>query len=502
MSLWKVFSKDRQVIPRWHTYPVAKWLRVTASQSAISISSGSDDDYQEKVDAWQKHGDLAFAADLVGNAIVLNRFTDKAAISAAEFILENKAIATGPLLDIASNLLRFGRNEQLPIPDLIAVDKVEVFWPVITRIKSKLKEYPRNPILWMDMAFYYSAIGQSKVAQEAVRVALSLNSENRYLLRSGARFFMHIGLPDEALKVLHHSNAIKYDPWVVAAEIAISSTVDRSSRHIKRGRELIETEAMNQFHLSELACALGTIELRDGARKKGRRLFELALMDPTENTLAQAAFLKDELGDVGASIRVDHRTHSFEAETRLKLSGEDFPGALESAKKWLAYQPFSSRPAVGGSYIAAVALCEYEDAVRIARIGLISSPKDVLLRNNLAFSLASLGDVETAKKVMSGILDSEATESEQNTLRATRALIEFRDGNMQEGRRLYSAAAEFFKRQKDYRSEAIAVFFWAREEALSRTPLAEQLLNSALSAAAKMGLGELLAASKAMPPLI
>jgi tetratricopeptide (TPR) repeat protein len=313
---------------------------------------------------------------------------------------------------------------------------------------------------------------------------------------------MHIGRPDEALKVLHRSSAIKYDPWVVAAEIAISSTIDRSSHHIKRGRQLIEAGSAGQFHLSELACALGTIEMRDGARKKGKRLFELALIDPTENTLAQAASLKDELGDVGASIRIGERTHSFEAETRLKFSGEDFLGALDSAKKWLAYQPFSASPAVAGSYIAAVALCEYEDSVKFAKIGLISSPNDVSLKNNLAFSLASLGDIEAARRVLREILDSEATESQKNTLMATRGLIEFRDGNMQEGRRLYSAAAEYFKRQKDYRSEVIAVFFWAREEALSRTPFAESLLSHALSSAEKMGLSELLAASKAMPPLI
>ena len=69
MSLGEVFAKNRQVIPRWHTYPMARWLGVTFSPDAGSMKALPDEDYSERVRSWQHTGNLSHAADLVGNAL-------------------------------------------------------------------------------------------------------------------------------------------------------------------------------------------------------------------------------------------------------------------------------------------------------------------------------------------------------------------------------------------------------------------------------------------------
>ena len=491
MSLGEVFAKNRQVIPRWHTYPMARWLGVTFSPDAGSMKALPDEDYSERVRSWQHTGNLSHAADLVGNALVLNRFDDETAIEAAQFILKHKSKGTTLLLEVTENFLGLVRKEPFPLPDIILPDKARRFYGIIANLKTRIREYPRNPILWMDLAFYYSAIGQTRAAESAVTVALSLNKENRYLLRSSSCFFMHTGSPDTALYFLRQSNAGRYDPWLVAAEIAISDTLESPSRRLKVAKNMIQSDSIPRFHLSELASALGTLELKSGARKRGRKLFSIALEDPTENTLAQAAFLKNDLGELSEILNLEQWTHSFEAQTRIKFYDRAFQAALDAAKEWFSYQPFSSRPVVAGSYIASVALGQFEEAIRIAKRGLLSSPGEFPLKNNLAFSLASLGRTSEAREALASIVESKLKESERSTLTATRGAIAFRSGDVDEGRKLYRAAVESFRRQKATRSETIAKFFWAREEIIIKSPDGNKLKQEALAAAKSLELGEL-----------
>lgn len=496
MSLCKIFDTPRQVIPRWHTYPMARWLGVTMAAEATPANPTPDETYREKIRSWEKSRKLLHAADLVGSALVLNCFDDEQTNEAAQFILKNRNKISGPLLEVTQSYLRLAKKEPFPLPEIIIPEESRRFFNVIAGLKRRTKEYPRNPILWMDLAFYYSAIGQTSQADHAVTIALSLNSENRYLLRSGARFYMHVGTPDKALHFLRRSAVGNHDPWLVAAEIAISDTINLPSKKMKKAREMVEARSLNDFHISELASALGTIEIRDGSRKKGKKLFALALQDPTENSLAQATHFAIELGELGSNISQTQLTHSFEAETRLKFCAEDFKGSLEAAKKWFAYQPFSSRPAVSGSYIAGMALGQFDESIKIAKMGQLSSPNDLMLRNNLAFSLASSNRIDEAIETLAKTEETESSDLEKDTLLATKALIEFRRGNIDAGRKLYERTVDSFRKHRDHRSETIAKFFWSREEALVKSPTATRLREDSLAEAKKLGIIELLAASR------
>lgn len=88
--------------------------------------------------------------------------------------------------------------------------------------------------------------------------------------------------------------------------------------------------------------------------------------------------------------------------------------------------------------------------------------------------------------------ESTLSEAERNVLAATRAVIEFRSGNVEQGRKLYQSAVDAFKKLKDLRSETLAKYFWAKEEQIVKSPTAETLIEEALSAAEKLKLNELL----------
>lgn len=493
MTFAEVLTRKRQVIPRWHTYPLARWLGVNVSAEVENIQASPDEDYREKKQSWQNTPKLAHAADLVGSALMLNCFDDDVVKGAASYILKHKTKASNLLIDLAETYVHLSRKQDFPLPDLVLPEEIQKLHHVISRLRAKTRDYPRNPILWMDLGFYYSSIGQTHAAQHAVNVALGINKENRYLLRSGARFYMHIDDPDAALHYLRQSMAGKYDPWLVAAEIAISDTQDATSRRIKLARNMLESGDFANFHLSELASALGTIELKNGSRRKGKKLISLALESPTENTLAQVAFLQDIFGEPIGIVSKDLPAQSFEAQSRLKFQIEDFQGALEASKKWFAYQPFSSRPALFGSYVAAVALDDFNESIKIAKMGLVSSPQDFTLKNNLAFGLASLGKPEEAAHALVSVSELELTESEKSVLTATRATIAFREGKVEVGRELYKKAIEEFRKQKQLRAQVLAMYFRAREEMLVKSPAAKALEAEALASAEKQKVNELLA---------
>ena len=489
MSLENPFSESRQVIPRWHTYPVARWLGLAKATGETSPPRAPTQDFREKIQAWKNKPNPLYASDLVGSALVLNQVDSIDAADAAHFILAHDRTSPSSVVELANAYLRQVNHKGLPLPNIILPEQTAKFHEAIASLKGRVRAYPRNPILWMDLAFYYSAIGQKLSAEKAANVAISLNKENRYLLRSGSRFYMHMGLADQGLELIRRSESGRHDPWLIAAEIAISNTLGLAPKRINRGRELLTSSKIGKFHLSELASALGTLELANGAIKKGKRLFTLALEDPTENSLAQAAHLADVLGETASHIGSKHLANSFEAETSLKFyQDEDYRGALEAAKKWFAYQPFSSRPALSGSYIAAVTLDDHEEAVRITKMGLLSSPNDVMLRNNLAFSLASLDHPSEAREALSHIKESDLKKRELAVITATKALVDFRSGNLTAARKLYADSIAGFKQVNDARAEIMARFFWVREERLANPNLPDHLLQEILKSAAKLGI--------------
>ena len=151
-------------------------------------------------------------------------------------------------------------------------------------------------------------------------------------------------------------------------------------------------------HHSELAGTIATLELRAGAAKKAKKLFRIALADPTENTMAQAASLSSELGAIEELMPIHRPSHLYEADARIALRDKEYKKALLATWKWLRFQPFSAAPANHGAYLASVALSDFQEGLKISEFGRLASPNDTMLLNNSAFALASMDRIPEAQE--------------------------------------------------------------------------------------------------------
>jgi len=464
-------EKERQIVPTWTPYSVAKILRNLNGFEHVNkeekFNAEALKNYQLKFSEWTTNKNVVYATDLVGSAIILNDYGNESVKKAAEFILKDGNRASQLSVGAASNYLKFGEmnfDGEHDAPE-VKSKRIERFYKKISQLKKSLREIPNNAIDWIDLAFYYTSIGQDKKAEKCIIAGESLSKENRFVLRSIARFYLHIEEGEKALRVLRNSSHLKYDPWLIASEISISEALKKNSNFIKQGKNILESEKYSDFDISELAGALGTLEIANGETKKGKKLFKIALIQPNENTLAQAVWLKTK---VNLEAEINSKEYSipceYEADARINYWKGNYDSALLSSKKWFDFQPFSARPASVASYISAVALEDHASAIEIIKDAKNASPNDFLLNNNHVFSLASLDRLAEAKIIFNKINPPTSDLHDKAVYTATKGLLSFREGKSKEGRELYMKAVGIFKDKNDQRAQVVASYFWGLEE--------------------------------------
>ena len=182
------------------------------------------------------------------------------------------------------------------------------------------------------------------------------------MVRSAARFLVHIGDYEKALRLLRGKSTRHSDPWVLAAEVGISSFAHLDPRCLKLGRRIVEGRDFTEFSKSELASAIATLELNEGNRRAAKKLFRQSLALPTENSVAQAEWASDQVGDLSLPGR-ENVPRNYEAKSLHAYRIEDWETTIFNAEKWLSDQPFSSRPASVLSYIYSGILGKHEEAL-------------------------------------------------------------------------------------------------------------------------------------------
>ena len=176
---------------------------------------------------------------------------------------------------------------------------------------------------------------------------------------------------------------------------------------------------------------------------------------------------------------------SYEANAWFACQDSKWDKALHEAQLWLVDQPFSSRPALLGSYIACSAVEKYDLAVAFAEQGLLSNPKDFILQNNLAFALASRGDIDEASRALRKIDVGGLDDGQRVVFDATVGLVLFRSGNLEAGRSCYRAAIRRGSRLNGPRG-AVARIYYAFEELRAGSADAEALRKEALDGASHL----------------
>lgn len=459
-----VEDKDRKIIPRWRDFREAWARRELEPLHPVQRRPVEDTHFREKLRDWQTYRTLPFATELVGAAIVLQRESE--AREAADFILSARP---QPSLAVQVLARRVVAPEDTDQPAGNHVDQRTK----LHQLRATLREEPRNALRWADLSLQYASIGKTEAAARAMGLAVGLAPNDRFVLRSAARFYIHKGDPGQAHFLLLRAQATDSDPWLLAAEIAVSSMLGRTSDLIKTGRDMLSPGSYQERHISELASALGTVEMQSAAGRQAGKLFKRSLADPTENSVAQARWVCHQFGGLDLDPAWLSTPGSYEARAWTFFHAANWNDALSESMRWLSDQPFSSRPAVLGSYVAAVCLQDLNESIRLARAGLAANRGDPVLLNNLAYALAVSGLLDEAEQALSRIRNTAGEPAIDAIRLATSGLVHYRRGNSSQGRQLYRQAIDTAGRASLHRLKAKATIFLALEENRVRSPEAQ-----------------------------
>lgn len=433
------------------------------------------DDVVEVEEAWLAHPGRGRALDFVSAAATMPDPSVNAQEAAGWLLTEG---APSRLARIAAErVLNPAPSSPSPPVTETESEEKEQARDAIRRARRLSTADPRNAIAWVERSRQHASLGQSNAALLSMRRALALQPEHRYFLRAAARLHVHVDKPDVAHSLLRRSPRTRSDPWLVAAEIAISELAGRSPVYLREGRRLLEDGDWSPAHLTELAGAIATLELRNGRPKHARRLFSASLQAPNDNALAQAEWAADDLGSVREELmEVEPKVpHSYEALSMAAVGSGDRIQGLSQAWLWLLDQPFSTQPASFGSYHAG-AIRDFERSLVFARRGLLANPGNPMLRNNAAFALAQLGRLSEAAEQLAAVRAVDLDANSRAVISATRGLLAFRRGEVQEAERCYGDA---IAGAEDPTVRALARVMLVSELLRLRLPRAQESVESA-----------------------
>ncbi|MDR1981934.1 MAG: hypothetical protein LBQ39_10010 [Tannerellaceae bacterium] len=476
-------KKDRRLIPNWRSFATTTILGEidTVSINPIVQPNLSITNY---IEDFHENATIPFAADLISASMVNGFNKNEEVKKAANFILDSKGIVTQTQLSLAERIIsgvkdntenKIGNktikefNNSLPENDY----KLK-----IQHLKKHVIEFPYNSIAWVELSRYYSILGQEKQSERAMKIAIQLAPDNRFVLRCAVRLFSHYDKIDIAHDILRKNKITSYDPWLTSAEIAIATLQGRNSRFIKRGIELVESENLSPFSITELASSIATVELFAGDRKKSKKMFAKSLIAPNDNSLAQMEWVlnKDKTLFDRTQININIQWN-FEAQALYNFYNKQLIDALNNTYQWFCDMPFSKRPVMLGSLIANV-LGSNSLSIKFLERGLISHPNDAQMLNNIAYYLALENKTTEANKYFDKV-DFRVGINKLTVmcLKATYGLICFRENRYEEGRIYYLDSIKDAELEKDKHHACIAILNYAREEIKAKSDYIESAMQ-------------------------
>lgn len=444
----------RKMIPRWRP------LRLTPGQELVSskgrpLKRFAHESTKFVLDEWVADPTIWSASDMVAMGLVDGRSSDTDA--AAQFLKRHMAdVAPGTKQLV---LAYFDDGAVGPAPAQVAVTR-EIKYRQIREMKDEIALYPRNAILYVELARAYVSLGQAGKARQAFDVALAISPSNRYVLRSAVRFFVLDQDVERAWSILKKSPTD--DLWLLASRVAIADMGGKPIESSRRLREIIDRGRPAQ--VTELAAALATLEMENGADKLAKKLFKRGCEKPTDNTIAQVRWAHETSG-VPFNKALLQNALTFEARTGQAVEEGNWLGAVHNASIWLGDEPFSTRAAATGAFIAAEILQNFEVAETVATSGLVANAHDPVLLNNRAYSRACLGNLVGAlDDIQMAASVRPLEETDVICITATSGCIAYRGGDLVGGADYYQKAVEAAFEQKYTTLAQRALIHWIHEE--------------------------------------
>jgi tetratricopeptide (TPR) repeat protein len=469
-------SKRRLLVPRWRTLSLtlaAGELSSPGRRGQHASAEGLSRDLRSRLANWRQTPTVIHAAEVVEAAIAHGQ--EHLALDAATKLAQEGSGATIMVRQQAGKLLqRAGRSEGAYRP-LVAKDEggAGAYW------RARTRAFPHDALAWVELALAQLTHGHSRSAQRSITIALNLAGNNRHVLRSAARFFLHVHDPERAYQLIRRSEATPHDPWLMAAEIAFAQCVDRPSAFMKAGVNLLKEGSQNPRQVTELAGAIGTTLLIDGNRKLSKRHFLQSLADPTGNSLAQAEWASGAFGEpIVLERQLERYRDAKEALALHAYSAGQFEASVAFAREWIAEEPFSARGYIVGASAANTA-DDFAAAEALSKEGLSFDPKSISLLNSLAFALASQGRLDEADDALRQIPDEHKDKNLLLVADANRGLVAMRRGEIDKGRNFYRKVIQSFRSQQNPHLARSAQTYWAREATRAGVPDGAEILEEA-----------------------
>ena len=477
-------GSSRNVVPNWRDFKTTVELGELNGNNAnhLKLPSFPIDDY---IDAWEENNSIPFAGDLISAAIMSFQQNNPIVQEAANYIIERGDDVPESLFKTALSVVQ--ANEPAYDEMFISVsdrlnailNQENINKERISFLRKLIHRFPYNPIWYNEIALSYTKLGLTNKAVEFMDIAIHLAPISRYISRSAARLFLHIGELEKAHNVLIKNPSIYKDPWIVAAEIGVNTLMGRTSRFIKPGIAMINSENYSPFSLTELASAIGSLEFKHSV-KKCRAYINKALIQPNDNSLSQAEWLLSLDDSIGFSFS-DYSLlkNKYEADARRAFLNNDYSHALTTSIEWIEEMPFAKTPIDFAANMAFTFQKQYDDAIKILEIGLKSNPHELSFLNNLAYSYAIKGCVDEAQKILySPILNTPNISNEiKICVMATKGLNEFRKGMIESGRIYYKRAISLANNIGERDLAHKALLNYIREELLATKQCDNQLIN-------------------------
>lgn len=466
-------DQKRQVIPRWRDFIVTAAMgELDSLQSPNNRFNNAN--LEPLIQDWIRKRTYGVAVDLVSSAYIVGE--KEKVKDAAKFILETNSNKDIIINKIANDIL----NERDVSDEIICAPQTIDFHKSIHDLRKELYNDQRNSIAHVDMARRYLILGQIVKAEKHVKIALASSNNNRFILRSAIRFYIHNKKDYNKAHQLVQNNIIRRDPWLLAADIALSEMMEKRSNNIRLAQEMIKSGNINPFNLAELLAELATVEMNHGSIRESRKLFRTALKNPNDNTIAQILWAKKKINLDDIEIDFKKIICPYEALTYYYKNDKQWDKAIDYTKLWQMDQLFSKYPAIEGSYLSSLILDDNKQAIEFAQNGIRANPNEPVLLNNLAVSYARMNNIVEAEKQFYKIKFSELDKNMEIVWYATMGLIEYRKHNILAGRDYYMKAIDTALSKRDKRRAAMASIYLVKEEVLAKSSTIQASLGLAI----------------------
>ena len=462
-------KKRSLVIPKWVGFDRANNSRelTIPRKSNFKINSFTKDQIKQQLDDFSENPSIFKAADIMGAAIVINDIDT--ATTMAKHIVDRRGLEK-PTINLAEKILNLKTVEN-NANQLLNLDFR------IANLKRAILNGPHNSIVWMELARQYTIKGQKNKARKAAQVALNLAPYNRYIVRSGARFFIHIGEFDTALHYIQKSLSGYNDPWIKAIEVSLGQKLKFK---IKKIRDLLPKDPSFDilFHYSELFESCGMLELESGNTKRAKGIFKTAWKNPTESVVRHGEWvIRNRFPHLEESSGLNFN-NSSEAVSFHLFYNYEFSRALEKATQWELEEPYSAGPYILGSHIYDL-LGDFQKAIETAKRGLSANPKHFSLINNLSYSLLRNNNIDEAEKLLQKF-SPHVGPQHMMFYNATSGLLEFKKGHIKNGRFLYKKSIDECREMGSLEYHAKALLNLAIAEVEQNTTESVELAKIAL----------------------